>query len=122
CSRASSSWSSMPKPQGCLALPCHRSCSRALTRSSNDLLGALLLQMLRSGIGRFCCKSLNRTTEAHTLRLHLKCHFLRWRPQECDSSNEIDWNQDSILGGTANVNQGAERLLQQIRHEPTVAC
>src|SRR5215831_5787444 len=47
------------------------------------------------------------------LSIHLKWDFLRRRTEECDSSKKANQNQDSILGSTLNLKEGAGRLLQQ---------
>jgi hypothetical protein len=62
---------------------------------------------------RFCCKSLSWASKAYMLRLHLKGYFLRQRLEECESSKDAGRNQDSIRSSTPNLEQGAERPLQQ---------
>jgi len=65
-----------------------------------------LLRPLRTGIGRFCCKSLSWTSDGQMLSIHLKWDFLRRRPEECDSSKNGNQNKDSICGSTPNVKGG----------------
>src|SRR5262249_49453700 len=121
--RPSPSWPSMPRRPGCSASPCRRRSSPPPTRRLSELLN--LLHPLRSGNGRYCCKS----PKLHDKNFPAKRRSDRRSPIYVEpisllSGDEVPhiFTRKSRLQPGEFLITSAKRLLQQYRHETDVLC